>query len=139
MIDSDECIYLSVDDGIGIPTCTHLTFCQGVDPFHILRAKLKVKDLEVLYYSSFVGRFGKNDEVVLVSPSKANLSNSFFVLVCQILHEFVIEQLLVVSSQRRVGFDGNIVLPTKINSFPLPQQRMNLKLVYCWLDIRVGN
>lgn len=96
---------------------------------HVLLRNLEVVDRYVLVNPLRSFRFRQNDKPILQAPPQAQLRDAFPVFLAQLEHGFVLEKFVVLSSQRGVSLNCDIVLAAVLNGVAFPKQGMDLKLV----------
>jgi len=52
-----------------IPICSYILFCLLLNNFHIILTYLKVKDIDILFYSFLIWRFGQYNQIMLDTPT----------------------------------------------------------------------
>ena len=120
---------LSKFDVIRIPASPHVVFRQLSYLLHVLLRNLEVVDRYVLVNPLCSFWLRQNDKPILQAPPQAQLGDAFPVFLAQLEHGFVLEKFVVLSSQRGVSLNCDIVLAAVLNGVAFPKQGMDLKLV----------
>lgn len=74
-----------------IPASSHFFLGQELNVFHLLLIQLKVENGNIFEDPRFCFGLGQDDKVILKAPAKTYLCDCFFVLACDISHQFIFE------------------------------------------------